>query len=159
VHNPFLNTGSTLAIFRLFGTMPVEKEALNMVSSGPDNTFLISFKIGIGILNGPVDLELFDLEITFSISPAVVGKRKKLSLEEEIIYSVGDFCTYGTLLAKFEPIVEKKLLKAFAIDLGSFNSKPLSFMFVGARYFCDFVLTKSLIPFQISRLFADLERK
>jgi hypothetical protein len=109
MHNPFLNTGNTLAIFRLFGTMPVEKEALNIVSSDPDNTFLISFKIGIGRLNGPVDLELFNLEISFSNSPAVVGKRKKLSFEEEIIYSIGDLCTYGTLLAKFDPIVEKNI--------------------------------------------------
>jgi hypothetical protein len=116
VHNPFLNTGITLAIFRLFGTMPVEKEALNMVSSGPDNTFLISFKIGIGILNGPVDLELLNLEI--SISPAVVGKRKKLSFEEEIIYCIGDLCTYGTFLAKFEPIVEKIFFESICNRLG-----------------------------------------
>ena len=47
-----------------------------------DDIFLVIFKIGVQILNGPVDLELFKQEISFLISLSVVGERKKLSGEE-----------------------------------------------------------------------------
>jgi hypothetical protein len=59
-----------LANFKLVGTIPVESEALNMVSSGCDTTFIINFKITTGILKGPVALEQFRLAISSSISPA-----------------------------------------------------------------------------------------
>jgi hypothetical protein len=37
-----------LANFKLVGTIPVESEALNMVSSCCDTTFIINFKITTG---------------------------------------------------------------------------------------------------------------
>ena len=74
-----MNTGITLANSKLVRTIPVESEALNIVSSGRDTTFVINFKITTGLLKGPMALELFKLAISFSILPAVSGERKKLS--------------------------------------------------------------------------------
>jgi hypothetical protein len=48
-----------LADFKLVETIPVESEALNMVSSGCDTTFIINFKITTSMLKGPVKIKAF----------------------------------------------------------------------------------------------------
>jgi len=52
VYEPFLNTGITLAILKLLGTIPDEKEALNNISNGLDITCFISFSAVTGMLEG-----------------------------------------------------------------------------------------------------------
>ena len=75
VCDPFLNTEITLGILKLLGTMPVEKEVLNKTSRGLDMTVLRIRNIETGILKGPVASPLFNLNIYFSISSALVEKR------------------------------------------------------------------------------------
>ena len=67
-------TGITFATLRLFGTIPLEKEALNKVSKGLAITALRIFNIETGILYGPHALPSFKLEISVSVSVTVVGK-------------------------------------------------------------------------------------
>ena len=50
VCTPFLKTGVTLAILNKSGTIPVEKEALNIIPRGADITCLGAFKIAAGML-------------------------------------------------------------------------------------------------------------
>ena len=54
--------------------MPVEKETLNKISKGFPITALRIFSTGTGILYEPHALPSFKLEISVSISVAVVGK-------------------------------------------------------------------------------------
>ena len=52
---------------------------LNMVSKGPDNSYLRILRITIGMLEGPTALLVLSLAISTSISFAVTGDKNKLS--------------------------------------------------------------------------------
>ena len=54
--DPFLCIGVTLANFKLFGKMPVEKERLIILERGTDISPFRKDRILDGILKGPVDL-------------------------------------------------------------------------------------------------------
>ena len=77
--NLFLKMGKTLdsnlEFISVYGTNPVMKEALNTVSRGFPNMYLITLNIPIGMLNGPVDLLTFKFDISVSISVATVGNK------------------------------------------------------------------------------------
>ena len=53
--------------------MPVQMEALNNISRGFDTTVLRIFKTLTGMLKEPVAFRVFNLEISFSTSKAVIG--------------------------------------------------------------------------------------
>ncbi len=61
--DPFLYIGITLATLNLSGTTPVEIEQLNIHSKGFEMTVANNFKILIGMLFGPVDLEDFNINL------------------------------------------------------------------------------------------------
>ena len=62
--NPALDNGIILANFNLLGTIPVLNEQLYNISSGLHKLLCKAFNKLIGILYGPVDLEVFRLFIS-----------------------------------------------------------------------------------------------
>ena len=74
-----MKTGIILANLKFISedTIPDEKEALKIISSGFDRTVFKSFRMSTDILKGPVDLPDVSLEISSSVSLEVVGKIKK----------------------------------------------------------------------------------
>lgn len=73
-----MKTGIILANFISVGTIPDEKEILEIISSGFDRTVHKSLRMSTDILKGHVDLPDFSLEISSSISLEVVEKIKRL---------------------------------------------------------------------------------
>ena len=73
VSSPFLKIRITLALFIDSGKTPVLKDIFIMLQRGSLIIFLVSFRIFVGILLGPVDLLFFKLDIKFSTSLGVVG--------------------------------------------------------------------------------------
>ena len=114
-----------MASFNLLGTIPVLNEQLYSISSGLHKLLCHTFNKLIGILYGPVDLEVFQLFISITISSLVTGDRKKLSGYELSIYSRGDLSTTLTELPTFAPIKEKNLLNLFAISFALVISNHL----------------------------------
>ena len=78
---------------------------MNKISRGFAKTFLSSFKILVGMLKGPVDFELFNLEIS-SISNEVTGKIYKLLHTEVFIKWRCDVSTLGTEFAILFPCLQ-----------------------------------------------------
>ena len=120
MHALFKN-GVNLAISNKSGTIPVEKEVLNIISRGAD-ICLVAFKIATSMLWGPVDLLAFSPMISFSILTVFVGNRKKLPWDGAVRYWRGDLFTQGIFSVQLFPILAKKFLKASFTDLGSFDS-------------------------------------
>ena len=115
-----------MANFNLLGTIPVLNEQLYHTSSGLHKLLCKAFNNLIGILYGPVGLEVFRLFISVTISSLVTGDRKKLSGYKVSIYSRGDLSTASTELPTFAPIEEKRLLNLFAISFALVISKSPS---------------------------------
>ena len=109
------------------GTIQVLNEQLYNISSGLHKLLCKVFKKLIGILYGPVDLKVFRLFISITISSLVTGDRKKLSGYKLSIYSRGNL---STALPAFTPFEEKKLLNIFAISFALVISKS-PFNFIG----------------------------
>ena len=64
----------TLANLKQSGTIPLDREKLNIISKGVDIIPLIIFRIFVGTLKGPVaQLVELSLLISSSISSLVVG--------------------------------------------------------------------------------------
>ena len=61
--DPFLCIGITLASFKLFGKMPVEKERLIILERGTDISYFRADRILDGILKGPEDFPRFREDI------------------------------------------------------------------------------------------------
>ena len=121
VCDPFLYIGITFATLKLLGTIPVSKERLNKISEGLTITLFNVCNAFIGILKGPEALPGFNFEISSSISHSLIGERKKLSHGCSFIcmYSSGDFCTTGIVLARFFPTFAKYTFNTLAISVGS----------------------------------------
>ena len=65
-----------LANFNVSGTIPVLNEQLYNLSSGLHRCACKAFNSFTGILYGPVDLEMFRLFISITISSLVTGDKK-----------------------------------------------------------------------------------
>lgn len=72
-----------------------------------EGTFKSIFSSLVGILKGPVDLEVFNLSIIYSISLVVTGKRKQLFLTGSGIYLSNVAPAKGILAASSGPMVTK----------------------------------------------------
>ena len=89
------------------GTISNKRERLYMISRGLDTILLRIFKIVVEILQGPVALLDLRLEISFSTSLALTGRKKKLSREGDERYLRGDIFTFGICLSKLLPTLVK----------------------------------------------------
>ena len=74
--DPFLNTGITCAVFNKLGKIPFSKELLMIAEREIEISFLIFFRIDVGMLLGPVVLFELRVCIKSDISSGVVGVRK-----------------------------------------------------------------------------------
>ena len=74
--DPFLNSGITGAVFNKLGKISLSKELLMIGKRGMEISFLIFFRIDVGMLLGP--LHLFEMKVCIKsdISSGVVGVRK-----------------------------------------------------------------------------------
>ena len=71
--------GTTLAVFKRVGKVPVVKERLNKPASSSEMSLLRIFKTLLGTLYGPVDLLRSREERINLISSLSVGERKNVS--------------------------------------------------------------------------------
>ena len=80
VRSSFLNIGVTFAIFKLSGKLPVENDKFAISDIGLPRAVWNDFKNLLGILAGPIDLQLLDSFIMDSTSSLFVGDKKKESV-------------------------------------------------------------------------------
>ena len=74
----FFNTGTTLAIFRLSGTLPEENYKLIIRKRGCKIDDAICFKIEVAMLSGPGDLYFFMFLIILTNSGILTGSQNIL---------------------------------------------------------------------------------
>ena len=89
--DPFLCIGITLASFKLFGKIPVEKVRLIILERETD---ISPFRVDIildGILKGPEDLPRFRDDIQPITSMESVGKKNLVKKDEPCLESKGMF--------------------------------------------------------------------
>jgi hypothetical protein len=144
----------TLATLNLSGTTPVDNEQLNIHSKGFEMTVTNNFKILIGMLFGPGDLDDFNILISFSISFGLVAFRKKLLDCCTGINYITGLAVSGMDWAKLWPILVKKSLKALAMALLSVISLLSLSILEGMLLDIGLKLIICLIPFQTLLIFA-----
>ena len=111
----------------MFGNIPDESDRLKR-----EICLLKSLRMLVGILFGPTDLRLFREEMMLETSLQSVGETKNESLF--ICGRKSKNCFFGYLIEDFvrylisSAIVEKYLLKALAIVIGSLKVALLSMM-------------------------------
>ena len=122
--NPFLNTGITCADFNKLGKIPFSKEFLMIAERGIEISFLIFFRIDMGMLLGPVLLFKLRVCIKSDIFFGVVGVMKNDSafgfrrLSEKFLF-VGGICFLSSLLIDAYSLVIKMFCNIFWLTYSS----------------------------------------
>ena len=78
--DPFLNTGITCEVFNKLAKIPFSKELLMIAKRGIEISFLIFFRIDVGMLLGPVLLFALRVCIKSDVSSGVVSVKKNDSV-------------------------------------------------------------------------------
>ena len=89
-----LKMGTTFAILKTFGNVPLKNQLLISSDNGPDKVSLASLRIFVGMLLGPKDLLTCSSCIDLQTSSGVVGEMKKVSVMgslRKLFFSWEDF--------------------------------------------------------------------
>ena len=115
---PVLNMGITLAILRVSGNIPVEKDWLNKFARSGEICVLISFKIMVGMLLGPqlFDSSMHDIRSETSVlSVGLIKKEFPFSFFKYVV----KFLLLGRIFSLSLSLIDvKKLLNSFAMSEG-----------------------------------------
>ena len=111
--------GITLAVFKIVGNIPVEKDKLHIVARCLDIWSWTRCKILVGILLGPQDLLILRDDIILQISPlfvAVITKKSLFFVDKKLLNDLFENLIFDWTVSAIDV---KKLLKVFAIAIGS----------------------------------------
>ena len=111
--------GITLAVFKIVGNIPVEKDKLHIVARCLDIWSWTRYKILVGILLGPQDLLMLRDDITLQISSlfvAVIMKESLFFVDKKLLKDLFENLIFDCSVSATDV---KRLLKVFAIAIGS----------------------------------------
>ena len=141
--------GITLAVFKIVRNIPVEKDKLYIIARCLDIWSWTRCKILVGVLLGPQALLILRDDIILQISSlfvAVIMKELLFFDDKKLLKDLFENLIFDW---KVSAIDVKKLLKVYAIVIGSLIYFS-SFLFIdGVSLLLCFIDTRDLIPIQV----------